>query len=98
MEFLCNNLNDTWCKHQVSSNNVYCEYKDVFGKPNEGIHSYRICGVAIVDVTATVIAAMVISYYSSYRFFPTLLFLFVLGIILHKLFCVKTAVNTWLFS
>lgn len=27
-----------------------CEYKDIFGIPNEGVHSYRLFNIAIVDV------------------------------------------------
>jgi len=78
--------------------NTFCEYKDIFGKPGEGMHSYRLYGVAVIDVIATIIGAAVASYYSSYRFFPILAFLFVIGIVLHKLFCVKTTVNKWLFN
>ena len=27
-----------------------CQYKDIFGKPGEGAHSYRVANVAVVDV------------------------------------------------
>jgi len=45
----------------------------------------------------TIVAAFVISYLSKYSFFYTLLFLFVLGIILHRLFCVRTTIDKLLF-
>jgi hypothetical protein len=74
-----------------------CAYKDALGKPGKGIHSYRLFGVAIVDVLFTVLAAMLIAYFSKYNFVKILIFLFLLGIILHRLFCVRTTVDKLLF-
>ena len=34
-----------------------CKYKDIFGKVGKGIHSFRICNIAVVDVLLTVLAA-----------------------------------------
>ena len=31
------------------------QYKDIFGKPNEGVHSYRLFDVAIVDLLLTIL-------------------------------------------
>ena len=76
----------------------FCKYKNILGKPNEGIHSYRLFGVAIVDVIMTIIAAFLISFILKYSFLYTSIFLFVLGIILHRLFCVKTTVDKLLFN
>jgi hypothetical protein len=36
---------------------MLCEYSDIFGKPNQGIHSIRIFDIAIVDVLLTIIVA-----------------------------------------
>jgi hypothetical protein len=74
-----------------------CKYKNILGKPNEGIHSYRFCGLAIVDVILTIIAAFLISYFKNISFFISLLGLFLLGIFLHKLFCVRTSIDKILF-
>lgn len=74
-----------------------CKYKNSLGIPNKGIHSYRLFGVAIVDVIMTIIAAKLISYYYKISFFYTCVFLFVLGIILHRLFCVRTTIDKLLF-
>ena len=35
----------------------------IFGKPNEGIHSYRICDIAYIDVIFTIIGAYLIKRY-----------------------------------
>jgi hypothetical protein len=40
-----------------------CKYKDMFGKPGEGAHSYRILNIAIVDVIALLFVAYIISHF-----------------------------------
>lgn len=70
-----------------------CKYKNMFGEPNKGVHSYRLFGVAIVDVVMTIIGAYIISLITGYKFSYVLVFLFILGIILHKIFCVNTTIN-----
>ena len=54
-------------------------------------------GVAIMDVIMTIIAAFLISYFFKISFFYTSISLFVLGIILHRLFCVRTTIDKLLF-
>ena len=76
---------------------LFCKYKDALGKPNEGVHKYRIFNIAIVDVVMTIIGAWIISWIFKSNFFATLLILFLLGIILHKIFCVNTTINNLLF-
>ena len=74
-----------------------CKYKDLLGKPGQGIHSYRLFNVAIVDVVMTIIGAFVISYFMKKNFWVVLFVLFVLGIILHHIFCVRTTIDKFLF-
>jgi hypothetical protein len=74
-----------------------CQYKDALGIPDKGIHSYRLFGVAIVDVIMTILGALIISFFFKYNFIYTLVFLFLLGICLHRLFCVRTTVDKLLF-
>jgi hypothetical protein len=76
-----------------------CKYKNILGIPNEGIHSYRIGNIAIMDVIFTIILAIIIYYMndSKFRFEYILAFLFILGIILHRIFCVRTTVDKLLF-
>lgn len=82
---------------------MFCEFKNVFGKPCEGIHSYRIGNIAIIDVGMTIAGAFII-YCLFFRdnkfgtFLYILLFLFILGIIFHRLFCVNTTVDKLLFG
>jgi len=37
-----------------------CKYKGMFGKLNQGLHSFRIFNIAIVDVLLTILAAFII--------------------------------------
>ena len=74
-----------------------CKYKNIFGNPNEGIHSYRIFNLAIADILMTIFAAVLISFYFKKSFLLTLIVLFIIGIILHRLFCVRTTVDKLLF-
>ena len=74
-----------------------CEYRDMFAKPNTGPHIYRIFNIAIVDVVLTILLAYGISWYFNYPFLPTLGILFLLGIFVHRLFCVRTTVDKFLF-
>ena len=74
-----------------------CKYKDALGKPDVGIHSYRIFNIAIADVIMTFIGAFIISYFYNISFIRISIFLFILGIILHRIFCVKTTIDKILF-
>jgi len=76
---------------------IFKDLKDIFGKPREGLHSYRIFNIAIVDVLLTILLAFLISYFLSYKFIYVLVFLFLSGIILHRLFCVRTTIDKLLF-
>lgn len=75
-----------------------CKYKDILGKVGEGVHSYRIFNIAILDVIGTIVVAYIIHFFVPYSFATILIFLFLLGIILHRIFCVRTTVDKWLFK
>lgn len=82
-----------------------CQYRDIFGKPGEGAHSYRLFNIAIVDVISTIIAAFVIYIFIKYildiqwiSIWWIILGLFLLGIIAHRLFCVRTTIDKLLFN
>jgi len=74
-----------------------CKYKNALGVPKKGIHSYRFLGVAIADVLMTFAAALLISYFFKYSFLYTSAILFILGIVLHRLFCVRSTIDKLLF-
>lgn len=77
--------------------NGLCKYKNIFGEPRKGAHSYRLFDIAIVDVVSTILLAAVISKIWKLDFIKVLIIVFLLGIILHRLFCVDTTIDRLLF-
>ena len=50
-----------------------CKYKNIFGEPNTGAHSYRVYDVAIVDVIFTIIGAYILAKYMNTSFIITMI-------------------------
>lgn len=76
-------------------------FSNIFGEPGKGVHSVRLLDVAILDVFGTIGIAGLIAYFKNYttkQFFIVLIILFIMGIILHWMFCVNTTVNKWIFG
>jgi hypothetical protein len=69
-----------------------CQYKDIFGKPNTGIHTTRLFNIAIADSLATALLGVFIKY--TFKIKMDLLYIILLLVIasipLHMLFCVDT--------
>jgi len=81
-----------------------CQYSDMLGVPNQGVHSYRIFGLAAIDVILLIVGALIL-YWGLNKWFGWntsyvvyLVVFFVLGIILHRLFCVRTTIDKLLFD
>jgi len=79
-----------------------CKYSALLGIPGKGLHKYRIFNIAIVDVLLSILLAIAIYYLLKYldykvKFYYILIFVFLLGIILHRIFCVKTTIDKLLF-
>ena len=73
--------------------NKLCQYKNIFGEPKKGIHAYRIFNIAIVDLLLTIFIAYLFSIYFDWSFIIVLIIILIIGIIMHKLFCVETTIN-----
>lgn len=71
-----------------------CQYKDIFGKPNTGVHTIRIYNIAIVDVLATVLLAYVLKtctdFFKDFGLITLSLILVLASVYIHRLFCVET--------
>ena len=78
----------------------FCKYKHLFGKPKEGLHSYRYMNIALVDVGLTILLAKFFQFYflMDYNIFIIIFFSFILGILMHRLFCVRTTIDKLLFG
>jgi hypothetical protein len=80
-----------------------CDYSDIFGRPGEGAHSIRVGGFAAVDLLLTAGAAVLIkktvfSDKSSWLYLLIFIVLMICAIVLHKVFCVNTALNKIIFG
>jgi len=78
--------------------NPLCKYKDLFGKPHDGVRKYRIFDIAIYDTSIVIIIGIIFSWVTKVNIWLTLTVLFLSGIILHRLFCVRTGVDRILFG
>ena len=70
-----------------------CQYKHIFGKEKEGVHSYRFFNIAIVDTLLTFILSLAISYYFKINLIFVFVLLVILSIIIHRIFCVNTTLT-----
>ena len=79
---------------------MFCNYSEIFGKVGEGLHSYRLFNVAIIDVIFTIIGAHFLQkhFFKEYTYTEVLLGLFILGIVLHRLLCVRTTIDKMIFN
>jgi hypothetical protein len=77
----------------------FCKYKDVLGIPKTGLHSYRVFNIAVMDVVFTFLFAKFIQVYimKETDYLLILFFSFISGIILHRIFCVRTTIDKLLF-
>jgi hypothetical protein len=77
---------------------LFYKWKDIFGKPNENIHSIRLFDFAIIDILMTLLGAFLLSKYFKKNSCLLFIILFIYGQIFHILFCVKTKFIVLFFS
>ena len=81
-----------------------CKYKDIFGKPNTGLHKYRIYNIAVIDVIATLLLAYIIQNFLLKKFnykieyIKLFTILVILSVLIHKIFCVNTTLTNFLIK
>jgi hypothetical protein len=76
-----------------------CQFKNLFGEPGTGVHSIRIpiLDIALVDTAMTFVLALAIQkMFHLPNFWEVLLWTFIVGEIMHWLFCSKTRVIKFL--
>ena len=71
-----------------------CQYANILGLPGKGFHSHLGFGFAILDLIGTIVISYLISLKIKYTFLQVFVSMMILAIFLHKLFCVKTALNS----
>ena len=75
-----------------------CKYRDSFGKVGEGVHSFRLFNIAIVDTLLTFVLAYIINSYLKSNLLILFFLLLFLSILIHKAFCVETTLTKLFFS
>ena len=76
-----------------------CKYRNIFGKVGQGVHSIRVFNIAIVDVLLTFLSAFILKIFlPEFNYLSITVILFLLGIVLHHIFCVKTTVDKLIFG
>ena len=78
---------------------MLCKYKDLFGKPDTGVHKFRIFNIAIVDTLLTLLLAWALQKWIWPDCNLWLLFalLIILSVFVHRLFCVPTTLTKFFF-
>jgi len=69
----------------------------MLGVPGKGVHTH-VYGIAIIDVIMTIVGAVLLTFLFKWNFIVCLVVLFLLGILLHRVFCVRTTIDKLLFK
>jgi hypothetical protein len=77
---------------------MLCQYRDALGEPGKGVHAVRVGGIAVVDLLLTLLLGAALTHVYGWRVEFTWLGLLVLGVLVHRLFCVNSTVNQWIFG
>lgn len=78
---------------------MLCKYRNMLGEVRKGVHSVRLFDIAVIDVLLTFVSAYIICMVFPELNLPLVtVSLFGLGIVLHRLFCVRTKVDTLIFN
>lgn len=76
-----------------------CQYKDIFGKPGQGVHSIRIFNIAVVDMLLTIVAAVLIGKYfklDAKGIVWIFIVLLLTSLVVHEALCVETTLTKML--
>jgi hypothetical protein len=71
-------------------NCIFSQYKNIFGQPYNGVHSYRLFNLPIIDYIMSIILALLITYITKIPFELIIIIVLLMGVISHYLFCVET--------
>ncbi len=85
------------CYNFIRENKMACKYSDSLGVPGQGFHKHY-AGVAIMDLFGTLMICAIIWYYTDIDFLLVVFVVMLLTIFLHRIFCVNTTLNKFLFG
>lgn len=83
-----------------------CPFKDIFGKPGEGVHSVRFLGLAAVDLFLTLLVAFILALIRHHSKGTSILqetligftILIFISALVHWIFCVDTPVTRFIID
>ena len=75
------------------------KYKDLLGPAGSttGLRKYRILGISLIDLAVVMLLCIPIAWITRTSYWITLAVILVLGVIVHRLFGARTAVDKFLF-
>ena len=68
----------------------FSKFQNAFGEVGQGVHSFKILNTSMVDYIFTIILAFLLSYITKIPLVIMTIILFILAIIFHMLFGIKT--------
>lgn len=77
---------------------MFCKYRDALGVPEKGFHESRLFGLAANDLIGTLIFITGFSYISGYSLMSVFIIVLILTVLVHRIFCVNTALNKKIFG
>jgi hypothetical protein len=75
------------------------KYKDILGPAGArtGLRKYRILGVSLIDLAVVMLLCIPIAWMTRTSYWITLAVILILGVIVHRIFGARTAVDKFLF-
>ena len=77
----------------------YCplsQYKNILGKPNEGVHSVRLLETPVVDYIMSIFLAMMVTWITDIPLVIATIVVFIVGITFHVIFGISTPSTRYL--
>jgi hypothetical protein len=72
------------------------QFRDIFGLPGQGVHQYTFLKVIVVDNIITIMTAVFLTYMFDIPFPLSIIGVYIVSIIVHMLFGVRTKTLTYL--
>lgn len=74
----------------------FSKYRNIFGKVGQGIHAIRFMNVSIIDYIMSIILSLILSFITSIPIDIMTILVFMVAIVSHILFGVKTSTIKYL--
>ena len=72
------------------------QYRNILGEQGKGLHRFRLLDVAVIDYLLSILLSIAVSAITKFPLVLTTILVFILGIVLHIIFGVKTSAVKYL--